>query len=395
MHRDALTDLGESLRHEFQELYHHHGAALADLVGDAHRWLETLDLQVQALAAWLTSSSVAAALPLDASLAMEEVASAAHTSLPADAPAVSLVQATPSPVTDLGALTARDTLTDGVDLSQGLPCADETPTADRTRSTTVSTGLTTVPQSDSQAHRASDTAAPTAQIAAPQHQSSDALEPSIRPMTSPEHQDLASTATGGELNAQHLAAGYGDESVRGEASRRGRRAASTTPEEALRDDGERTEFSPPGGVLPPQTVAAGFTTVKNLHDLARLLSIGDPEPAVPLESPTSTQSEGTDAGASSGTPSAPEHLPWSVDPWRPMTSQAQDDEALAPDEAAARPTSAVRGKGVRQERLPGESDADERAATPSQEGVSEDDMESLLDALSRRVAEDYRRYYGS
>ena len=55
MHRDALTDLGESLRGEFQALFKNDEAVLADLVGDAQRLLETLDHQLQTLAAWLTS----------------------------------------------------------------------------------------------------------------------------------------------------------------------------------------------------------------------------------------------------------------------------------------------------------------------------------------------------
>ena len=84
MHRDALAALGESLRREFQDLLHHNEAALADLVEETQQLLASLDSQMQALAAWLTSSSVAAALSSAASPPGEDVTVGQQTSLPPD-----------------------------------------------------------------------------------------------------------------------------------------------------------------------------------------------------------------------------------------------------------------------------------------------------------------------
>src|SRR5436305_11476672 len=85
MHGDALAGLGEALRRELLDLWSG-PAELAGLAGDARRLLATLDGEMQALAAWLTSSSIAVDLPGDVSPPPEEAGPARPAPWPAAAP---------------------------------------------------------------------------------------------------------------------------------------------------------------------------------------------------------------------------------------------------------------------------------------------------------------------
>src|SRR5947209_15092938 len=85
MHGDALAGLGEALRRELLDLWSG-PAELAGLAEDTRRLLATLDGEMQALAAWLTSSSIAVDLPGAASPPPEEAGPARPAPWPAAAP---------------------------------------------------------------------------------------------------------------------------------------------------------------------------------------------------------------------------------------------------------------------------------------------------------------------
>jgi hypothetical protein len=101
-----------------------------------------------------------------------------------------------------------------------------------------------------------------------------------------------------------------------------------------------------------------FTPARSLHDLVRLLSTesGEAAPSLGPAVPTRSEESRSDRPATF-----------------PPTFQAQESRQTPPEGSSADPTSAPSPPG----------------------GTAEVDVEPILDALARSVAEEYRRFYGS
>ncbi|MBW8873917.1 MAG: hypothetical protein JF614_03060 [Acidobacteria bacterium] len=353
MHRDALAELGESLRREFQELASDDPAALADLAEEAQRLLATLDGEMQALGAWLTSSSIAVAvdLPDAAPPSPEEAGPVRPASWPAAAP--------------LAWLRSGDSAR-----SQGRDAPWGTPRG-------VSEAERTVQPAPS---------APVGRL----YSGNTLSRPPLR-------EEPAAFQPAAAARLETPAGGAG-----------------------------------PGAGVPPQPPAGAFTPVKNLRDLARWVreaSLGEDEAegegepeAAPLFEPAFTitaQSDEAESGAArEGRQAAGQRLPASPEVRRPTAVLAQLAQDVAPplplpsrsvqssqsispsppsfqsqERAPAGLPSAV--AGVSQAPLPAGSPAGERTLTPPPGEAAEVDVESLLEALSRSVADEYKRFYGS
>lgn len=365
MHRDALAALGESLRREFQDLLHNNEAALADLVEEAQQLLASLDSQMQALAAWLSSSSVAAALSSAASPPGEDVTVGQQTSLPPDSWRALPVTVAHRSTAESGAQSLLDASLKAVERRGDLPFARQTSGAHNVRGTTV------YPRAPS-AMRAVPTVPPVADVVAPKR--GTAVPPDIPPLTV--------SSTRGESKAPQMIEAHGEQVDKADV-------LMDTPEYA----------AVPGKVLLPElsvpspTAIDPFAPVKNLHDLTRFLAIGDGAAA----SSAATAASGNGAAAAGSPASGEARAVVLTDARRFATFSVQEGASLpvAQEARPVQPPAAGPGNSLQQGMLREDNPTGAWVVIPPQAAGPEVDQESLLDALSRQVAEEYRRFYGS
>jgi hypothetical protein len=373
MHHDTLAALGVALQCELQELLHNDTAALADLVGEAERWLTSLDRQWQALAAWLTSSSVAVALPFSTLSLEEDSVLGQHMVLPPEALHVSSARATYQPAADFSAASRLDALSSArsiqADLSSPTARFMDSARHPEANAQVETNGSTTVRSSTTPLSPSITPTHPEAGVPWPAPVTSD-LELPIQKSVLP---DTASSPRG-EADELPLPAN-GAPAGRVDAPTRDLLSATTAPMETAADTAERFAGAPPEASMPPLTVMSPFSPVKNLQDLAQLLGADD---YAALSSLAITGTAPSDAVVSdTAGDTAPARL-------------AQSQENTPGQALTVMPV-----QSVGQETLSGGDPAGERPVAPLQEEVSEIDLEAFLDILGRRMAEEYRRFYGS
>ncbi len=365
MHRDALAALGESLRREFQELLHTNEAALADLVEAAQQLLDSLDSQMQALAVWLTSSSVAAALSSTASPPGEDVTVEPPMSLPLDSWRALPATAAHRPMPENGAQSLLDASRNGVERQGDLPVTSQTSGTLHVRGTMV------YPPAPS-AVLAAPAVSPIAAVVAPKR---GAAAP---PDTPPRSVSL----TRGESEAPQRIEAHGEQVGKADG-------LMEIPEYA----------AVPGEVVLPEvsvsspTAIDSFAPVKNLHDLTRFLAIDERAAAAATAAPGNGA-----VSAAAGSPTPGEtHAVGLTDARRLATLPVQDGASLLGAQVArpVQPPAVGPGNSLQQDLRREDHPTGAWAVVPPQAEGPEVDLESLLEAVARQVAEDYRRFYGS
>lgn len=367
MHRDALVALGESLQREFQDLLHKNEVTLTDLVEEAQRLLASFDNQMQALAAWLTSSSVVESLP--SAVPREAVAVGTQPALP------------PTSWRALPVTAHRPTVESGAPLLQDAPRK----AAARPDALPLDSQTSEVP--DVMGTRLSSRP-PSARLAAP------AVFPPAADTVAPPYSDavLADTppfmvsAPGGAPQALLMTAFQVERAGKAEALLETAEYAAVPGEVVL-----------PAVSVPSQTGLEPFTAAKNLHDLTRFLATGEPTAASPAV--TAASENGTaaaSAAAGSATPEAEHAVVW-PDTRGLATLLLQEEESLrVAQEERLVPVPAIGpGNSLPPDLVRDHNTTGAMAMSLPQTGGPEMDMESLMEALARQVVEDYRRFYGS
>jgi hypothetical protein len=372
MGRDALTELGESLRNEFQVLLGivEETRDVAELELDAQRLWETVVRQFEMLSAGLTSATLVDTLWDDAAPGMTDDAAPgqepsadrrdspvpatppmpvaaggsdtpplARPASPAAHPGVSDSQATPAPEPEA---------VPGQPARPASPIVSFTQPALATR--LAETPAAAGPGASPTPAPVPETAASSRLAAAPPITPPSVPQPPQRPVSVTLDEEVV-TSDNGMIGRTRMASG---------PAARARDLEMSTANEDL--EAEANEWA-----------ARAYKPVKSLRDLAQFLSAG-------LGNEEASSSIATDTGEA---------------------APPANRRAAARETAPARHTSGLdrdQAPEWRPEPKPGEDNSGEVTISLSEQGESaapEPDLEAILEALSQSLAEEYKRFYGS
>lgn len=358
MQGETLAALGDSLRREFQDMLNLPLPSLAELTGDD--LIDALDGQLQGLAAWLTSTALSVALPPEVSDAPAEAN---------ERTAAAWTRPT-SGVGELGGGTAAQI--------RPPEFANRRPPFEDAQRPSAAARLTTAPLPLSAAQ--TPPKPNTEQLrAVRQHPAADANQP--QPQRRPQSAAPSSSTDVLPMGVVQGGAPAASEGQIALLQNSERQPFATPPQSEARTRQSFEPEIPAAAKSSPQPArgAGGFTVTRNLHDLARLL----------------TSSEGHALDELSAVRTAPESDEAAS---LPVFGDQQRDSAAFVAAPAQQPTAPEylddppSGVRVYEVQTPAAQPNITESHAPE---PPELDMDSLLDALARSVAEDYRRFYGS
>jgi hypothetical protein len=367
MQGETLAALGESLRREFQEIFNIPLPSLAELTNDD--LLNALDDQLQTLALWLTSATLSITPPQV--LMQDETAEESVPRSVLQPPMHPPSGAQAHNQVTVGTVQNREASKIG---PSGQQVSSNAPSAQVERAPQPSTQTRFQPPAESSSGLSEQNSSSTFS-----EETSPPVESSVQlPVSRPSESPVLYAQPAGEQRlapVPAVAPRVPSRSTTGEAA----------PPKVVEPQGQPTRESERNR---PAFSPAGFTATRNLHDLARRLTSSDGAPF--SERDFNATVPVADESASAPTPEALNP----IDAARGV--EMPHNAAPTPHEAVREQPSPVRIYDVvpsTPTTVTSVSAANLSPETPSQ--ASEIDIESLLDALARSVAEDYQRFYGS